>query len=192
MSEAGPGWQPRTCPRCLMPVDTVANFCGHCGLQFDRPWAAPAPPPQPPTLSPRSGIPPPPGKDAKGRSPWHYVAVGGLVIAGILAAGVLARPSSDEMRTYSGGQLPRPTIGRVTPRPPTPAPQAAGFWAFFAPGVKTRIDGTTDCASLQVEFDNAYTGHERANAQQDLDRMRAQSGLMEYIDERMQRIGCYG
>jgi hypothetical protein len=84
---------------------------------------------------------------------------------------------------------PRP---QRTLQPRDAPPPREAFWDYFAPTVKPRIDGTTDCDELQAEFDNAYAGHERATAVEDLDRMRAQSDLMDYVYDRAERLGCYG
>lgn len=68
----------------------------------------------------------------------------------------------------------------ATPAPAKPvvaAPADGVPWDHYIAGLKARID-SEDCATLQIEFDNA-------------DRNGGNSALMGYIDGVMQKGGCY-
>jgi hypothetical protein len=60
-------------------------------------------------------------------------------------------------------------------------------WNNYSPELKQRIDSTNDCSKLQNEFNTA-------SANSDMQRARTGEGnlnLMDYIDNRMQKLGCY-
>jgi hypothetical protein len=57
------------------------------------------------------------------------------------------------------------------------------------PAVYERINGLTDCAELQKEFDTASTHND--GAEPGTDEYRATTAYMEAADARMQEVGCY-
>lgn len=57
------------------------------------------------------------------------------------------------------------------------------------PAVYQRIDGATDCAGLQQEFDTASDSHDRADAGSDQAEWAV--AYMQAADARMKELDCY-
>lgn len=58
-----------------------------------------------------------------------------------------------------------------------------------SPDVYARIASTSDCATLQGEFDTASSNHDRAPAGSP--QAEAATGYMKASDQRMRDVGCY-
>ena len=72
------------------------------------------------------------------------------------------------------------------PKPKSTTPKKARFWKRYDPSLKARID-KLNCTDLQKEFNTA-------DRNSDMQRARTGEGnleLMEYIDNRLQKKGCY-
>jgi hypothetical protein len=98
-----------------------------------------------------------------------------------------------ECRDYEDGS----TWCKDAPSKRTPRPTRTPFlytgddmWSYFAPTVKTRIDATTSCPALLQEFEAAADGWDRAEAENDVDRMTAQASLVDYVYKRLERFDC--
>ena len=81
-----------------------------------------------------------------------------------------------------GGTIPE----EYKPKPKSTTPKKARFWKRYDPSLKARID-KLNCTDLQKEFNTA-------DRNSDMQRARTGVGnleLMEYIDNRLQKKGCY-
>ena len=86
-----------------------------------------------------------------------------------------------------GVTVPEVTIPEeYKPKPKSTTPKKARFWKRYDPSLKARID-KLNCTDLQKEFNTA-------DRNSDMQRARTGVGnleLMEYIDNRLQKKGCY-
>lgn len=60
-------------------------------------------------------------------------------------------------------------------------------WSNYDSSLKNKIDTTNDCGVLQTEFNNAQSNSERQRSRVG----EGNASLMEYIDKRMKKVGCY-